>query len=249
MSLRLWRYYHVMLDDGRRCSVPRCSNRSQIFGDRDVESGWRGYCSECNARWNAWKVNTSLRACSKQIRLSLLSAFGIGVNTAMIIRHLLYFSHWIVRRKILQRHKFRVVHLLWLCCPQYRYMEDTDSEAEEELHVNPTLRTLIDVYVDSDSDFYRSCFRGQHPRHLDNFRLLDAVSTYLPEFSEMQYTCECPEAVERFWGIFVWCDREWLWNMVTEELFYLNSPPVFWQRNYYFLPSGTRFYWWCSGAR
>ena len=73
------RYYDGLREDSRRCSMSLCSNRSRLFGNRDPESGWVGYFSECNARWYASDF--------------LLWAFGIGTDTAMIIRELLYICH------------------------------------------------------------------------------------------------------------------------------------------------------------
>ena len=245
----LSRFDHGIDDDGRRCSVSHCLNRSRLFGDRDIQSGWIGYCSECNARWYAWELNSRLRACSRGCSHSLLSAFGIGANTALIIRQFLYFCYSNVRRNVLWTHKLRVMHLLWLSCPQHWYMEDTDSEAEEERYVKPTLRTLIEVYLDPQSEFYRQCFGSCLSRKREHFRLLDAVSAYLADPSDMQSTFECPEAQERSWEIFRWCDRKWLWNVGSDECFYVDSPPVTWQRYRYFPASGIVTYWWCSGGR
>ena len=120
----------------------------------------------------------------------------------MLIRELLYFCYSSVRRICLQRHKFRVMHLLWLSAPADLYMEGTDSEAEDERYANPILRTLIEVYLEPESCFSRTCFGGAHRRSMEHFQLLDAVSTYLIDPSEMQYTFECPEAQERSWEIF-----------------------------------------------
>ena len=60
---------------------------------------------------------------------------------------------------------------------------------EDERHANPILRTLIEVYLKPESEFYRTCFRGAHRYPISPFRLLDAVSTYLTDPFEMQYTC------------------------------------------------------------
>ena len=68
-------------------------------------------------------------------------------------------------------------------------MGATDSEAEDERYANPILRTLIEVYLEPASEFYRTCFGGAHRYNTNRVRLLDAVSTYLTDPFEMQYTC------------------------------------------------------------
>ena len=104
----------------------------------------------------------------------------------MIIREFVYICFSNVRRACLTIHKFRVTHLLWLSAPVEWWMGATDSEAEDERHANPILRTLIEVYLKPESEFYRTCFRGAHRYPISPFRLLDAVSTYLTDPSEMQ---------------------------------------------------------------
>ena len=97
----------------------------------------------------------------------------------MIIREFVYICFSNVRRACLLRHKFRVTHLLWL-------------EAEDERYANPILRTLIEVYLEPASEFDRTCFGGAfftNRIRTNRIRLLDAVSTYLTDPFEMQYTC------------------------------------------------------------
>ena len=105
----------------------------------------------------------------------------------MIIREFVYICFSNVRRACLLRHKFRVTHLLWLSAPVEMWMGGTDTEAEDERYANPILRTLIEVYLEPASEFYRTCFGGA--LFTNRVRLLDAVSTYLTDPFEMQYTC------------------------------------------------------------
>ena len=138
------------------------------------------------------QINYRLRACSRGCTHFLLCAFGIGTDTEMIIREFLYIYFSNVRRACLLRHKFRVTHLLWLSAPVEWWMGATDSEAEDERHANPILRTPIEVYLESASEFYRTCFGGAfftNRIRTNRIRLLDAVSTYLTDPFEMQYTC------------------------------------------------------------
>ena len=105
----------------------------------------------------------------------------------MIIREFVYICFSNVRRACLLIHIFRVTHLLWLSAPVEWWMGATDSEAEDERHANPILRTLIEVYLEPASEFYRTCFGVA--LFTNRVRLLDAVSTYLTDPFEMQYTC------------------------------------------------------------
>ena len=194
------RYYSGLCEDGDRCSGPLCSNSISVVGrtphsirDAQIDPSLiayahrSGYCSECIARWYAWKTNSSLRACSRGCTHFLLCAFGIGTDIAMIIREFVYICFSNVRRACLLIHKFRVTHLLWLSAPVEWWMGATDSEAEDERYANPILRTLIEVYLEPASEFYRTCFGGA--LFTNRVRLLDAVSTYLTDPFEMQYTC------------------------------------------------------------
>jgi len=200
------RYYSGYCENGLRCSGSLCSNKFSVFGSLPCSSRYAqidpilracsplacnayrtGYCSECNARWYAWKTNSSLRACSRGCTHFLLCAFGIGTDIAMIIREFVYICFSNVRRACLLRHKFRVTHLLWLSAPVEMWMGGTDTEAEDERYANPILRTLIEVYLEPASEFYRTCFGGA--LFTNRVRLLDAVSTYLTDPFEMQYTC------------------------------------------------------------
>jgi hypothetical protein len=190
--------YHALADDGRRCT--RCSNRVQLFGCVDLESRWRGYCAECNARWYGWKLNSCLGACSLQFSVFLLRAFGLNEQMALCIRRCLNCCAPTVRHSVLLQHELKLIHLLWLGGggrDQMYWLAGSDSEEEEEEDEGPSLRTLKNVHVASDA-FVRYCFRGCHGRVSQNPTLLDAVSVYLidcdvssfdfPEFSGHRQT-------------------------------------------------------------
>lgn len=250
------KYYHVLKDDGRRCLV--CPNRCQLFGQRDPETGWHGYCSECNVRWKTQRFNRNLRACNIRFSVFVLCAFGIGAPIAMRMRMFLNLSPGRLRASVLLKHTFELRHLLWLSAPADWWMEATDSEAEEERLELPILRTLKEVRVSSDA-FVRSACRQLHKSW--GVTLLDAISMYLTDPSDLHYDYEFPEKrsiviysfdenhIEREWALYQWNSQRWLWNSRTSEWFYVDKPSNGWQRYSYFHQDQQRFYWWMSGER
>ena len=159
----------------RRCI--RCQNRSDIFGDRDIETGWHGYCCECNAQWRACQFNASLRSCNRMFSCVLLKGLGLNVSQCASVRQCLGLYPSTLRTSSIFKHKLKVLKMLWLSAPVEWWVED-DETAECIRYEQPILRTLQDVYVES-----KSC--GQHSfqaLHSDVFRyvtLPDSVCTYL----------------------------------------------------------------------
>ena len=176
------RYYPALLDDGRRCAI--CDNRTQLYGGRDPESGWVGFCSECNVRWYAHRFDSNLRVCNRHcygVGLNLhllLGAFGLNQQMEWIIRKCLDYCPVTLRRSIRLKHQLQVNHLLWLSAPLDWYLEATDSEAEDERYERPILRTLKEVHITSPR-FVAVSFKGLHRRTFSFASLLDAISSYL----------------------------------------------------------------------
>ena len=98
--------------NGRRCS--RCSNRFDIFGRRDRESGWEGYCAECNCKWYSCQFNQQLRSCSRLFAARSLLAFGLNISASKVIRSYLALVTHELRKVILLHHKLRTLQLLWM---------------------------------------------------------------------------------------------------------------------------------------
>ncbi len=61
--------YCLIQDDGRRCQS--CCNRSDVFGNRDKDSGWVGDCTECNVRWYRAVCNKQLRCASRTMKFAI----------------------------------------------------------------------------------------------------------------------------------------------------------------------------------
>ena len=109
------RYYHAVRDDGRRCN--RCNRRSQIFGNRDVASGWEGYCNVCNMQWYAWYLTSNVRLCNRGCRdrglfQMLRSQASVEITTSFICRS----PHEELMYSSLQ-HVYAIAQLTWLSCP------------------------------------------------------------------------------------------------------------------------------------
>ena len=109
--------YAALVDDRSRCR--RCRRRTQLFGSRDIETGWEGWCRVCNAEW-AWQRSES--ACSHCNRLwytssPFLLALGLNLNASLVIcvflgdEYHLFSPHflccvtsWLQPRSLLTRH-------------------------------------------------------------------------------------------------------------------------------------------------
>ena len=151
-----------------------------------------------------------------------------------------------LRASVLLKHTFKLRQLLWLSAPANWWMEDTYSEAEEERYEHPILRTLQEVGASSDA-FVRSTCRHLHSRSETFFTLLDAISMYLTDPSDLHYDYEFPgkkcnivifsfdeKHIEREWALYQWNSQRWLWNSRTSEWFYVGKRNNGWQRYSYF---------------
>ena len=159
------RYYDKLTDDESRCN--HCERRSQIFGDRDVDSGWKGYCRVCNKQWYSWYLAYNIRLCDRGcddngLFQMLQSHAAVEITTKFVLGPQRPED---VLMAASLRHLFALVQLSWLSCPLEWYYEDTDSEAEEERRQRPILRTLREV-THVNCTFLSAC-------------LLDLVCTFL----------------------------------------------------------------------
>ena len=249
------RYYPALQDNGDRCNRCRVNGR-RLFGSRDPASGWEGYCAECNVRWYAAQFDATMRQCNRRCFVLLLRGLGLPVLATCNIRRSLGYCPDHLRHSILLKHSWRVNHLCWLSAPMDWWLEDTDSEAEDDRIEHPQLRTLNDIQVNSHYSS-SSCF---NPLHSSVFRcatLLQAVSVYLTDPDDLKSTLSRrPELFageddgnrELTWQCYEWMGKTWLLNVVTEEWFYVSSPGA-WQRYSYFDEHLKKYFWWCCGAR
>ena len=124
------RYYHALGDDHQRCM--RCERRTQIFGDRDPETGWRGWCVICNTVWHSWCLDRILLSCARtKLGYGLFRILSSSGCAARISEFLLRRPQDVLTSSAL-RHMFAVVQVLWISDPLDWWYEATDSEAEEE---------------------------------------------------------------------------------------------------------------------
>ena len=245
--------YHCreLRDDGRRCK--RCGNRSQLFGDRDVESGWEGYCGVCNMEWYTWRLDSSVRTCNRACFIHCLCGLIRLPQACCLIRDFIFQGYAAkLRWSILSQFRFKVLQVSWLACPMECWLEPYHRAISEDWVVRPSLRTLREVHVESPG------FLLQCKATFAYFRLLDAVTTYL--YHPMPCPPRClPEDCPRYaqgdrdmsWRRCLHPDGwHWLWNEETEEHFFVNDPPVQWKR--YMCASGVHtkrpFSWWYNSG-
>ena len=122
--------------------------------------------------------------------LFFLCAFGIGASIAMRIRRFLDLCPGIMRASVLLKHTFKVRQLLWLSAPADWFME-SDSEAEDWRYEHPILRTLQEVVVSSEAFVRSTC--GHLHGSTRSPTLLDFISMYLTDPSDLLYDYEFPE--------------------------------------------------------
>ena len=164
--------YPEFRDDGSRCK--RCGTRSQLFGNRDPESGWEGYCRVCNMEWYTWQLDSSVRTCNRACSIHCLCGLIPLTYACSLIRDFIFQGYAAkVRWSILSRWRFRHLRVCWLAGPLESVSEsESNSEDEEGMVVRGT---LLDLRKPVESPgFILQCkpaFRY--------FTLLDAVMTYL----------------------------------------------------------------------
>ena len=177
----------------------------------------------------------------------------------MKIRRFLDLCPGIMRASVLLKHTFKVRQLLWLSAPADWWMEISDSEAEDWRYEHPILRTLQEVVVSFEAFVRSTC--GHLHGSTRSPTLLDLISMYLTDPSDLLYDYEFPEQrnivvfssnemhIEREWALYQWDSQRWLWNSRTSEWFYVDRPNHGWQRYSYFHQDQPFFYWWTSGDR
>ena len=134
----------------RYTGCDRCGRLNGFYGQRDVETGWVGWCSVCNWWW--W-----FRETPRKIKLGLCEHVASDVKTIQvtITSFLRGTLHEIKRIAILEY--WRVILLgsprvTWICCAETGYTREADSDDEDEDgvfpkdldYVNPLHRLAID---------------------------------------------------------------------------------------------------------
>ena len=237
----------------------RCQNRSDVFGLCDIETGWYGYCCECNAQWRACQFNVSLRSCNRRFSCILLKGLGLNVSQCATVRLCLGLCPSILRTDTMLKHRLQGLKMLWLSAPVEWWIED-DSDAEFERYERPTLRTLQDIFLKYNS-FRRHAFQALHSEVFRYVTLLDCICTYLigadivinqKTSRSCKYCTELPELghdeknLESCWQACKLGDHTVFYNAQTGECF---RPPCKWQRYWYYNVHGRKKFWWCCSNR
>ena len=181
--LSMSRQYHV-LGDTRTCT--RCDSPCALFGQRDVETSWFGWCVLCNTTWHNRRIESVLTSVSRNFGLRSLAALVGDKKAASVTLTFLQTSVCCVKYNNLLRHYLNVRVLMWLCCPLEWWYEE-DSEAEEERIRRPVLRTLHETAISSRA-FKAMCFPCIQSKDR-SWTLLHAVCSYLRR-SQTAHTCD-----------------------------------------------------------
>ena len=235
--------YHGILDDGRRCQS--CCNRAQIFGARDVVSGWEGDCRECNARWYLGQVSGASRMYARKVAeqnwfIDLRQTMG-GIHSTRRIYRFAGFD--------------------------LQYLRIKESRKRELLIYRDTLTNVID----SDDDFFVSttdmALRMRplevlsHTNYRQSFSvsLLDVVVRFIKkppillegQTSDAAYAnCTITRLQQddyrletSGWRKYQWQGREYIYNYTTKECFWKDRCAPW--KAYRF----RHAVWWLNGRR
>ena len=120
--------YAALLDDGHRCN--RCRRRAQLFGSRDIETGWEGWCQVCNAEWAWQRLESACRHCSRLWYASFLLALGLNRNSSIVTCVFLGDGyHRFLDQLCKHEHRRALTSLMWTtACIDWFLAEDSDEE-------------------------------------------------------------------------------------------------------------------------
>ena len=211
--------YHAILDNGIRCQS--CCNRCQLFGRRDLDSGWFGDCSECNIRWYRGQLSCVSRETKQMASGKNLWNFGV-LATERIFR----FAGLDVKFKRLGVIFKRKLMMLKSTLTNVVDSDDEFFDGQEQaLQIHPL--TLLDDMAVNSPILEREILDGLPAYRLS---LLDIVATFLVElkhFSSDYHILRLSSqdyVFEPYWIKYVWEGREWLGNYRTGEFFYVDAP-------------------------
>ena len=160
--------YTAILDNGRRCQS--CCNRAQIFGLRDIVTGWEGDCSECNIRWNRRQVAAVCRTMSTNMKHGSFS--GAGLRTSGIIFAFANLDAKLHRRKCLYKHRIN------MCKTMLTTAIDSDDEYFES---NGHALTVYPLTLLDDMSLRGETLRCDAVQFVnsDSSSVLDLVATFI----------------------------------------------------------------------
>ena len=226
-------------EDRRFCH--QCGRPANLFGSRDIETGWEGWCTVCNADWHYHKVVSPIRCCSRVFSVAspVMCGFRFHMPAAIAINIQTYlrFSGATVHTLTMRQRKCTLQLLEWTSARLDWFLAD-DSSDEFALDDPVTLLSLRHEPL-------CRCFD-----ELDYARtLLEYVYTFLsPCFVTVLHSEYHVQEEEVGWKLYHFSGRLWLWNNDTALWFFVDEPPSFWCRYSWFVDfPRTAFslkYWW-----
>jgi hypothetical protein len=103
-SMRYSRLYAT----GMYCK--RCFRRSDLFGSKDHETGWEGWCKVCNAEWMTHSMISSYRCCNQ-------AHATLSDSILKYVASFLWVKAALIHRLTIRQHKSSLQLLEWFCIP------------------------------------------------------------------------------------------------------------------------------------
>ena len=200
----------------------RCGRCSNLFGNRDVETGWYGWCLICNADWHHHNVVSSICCCSRACSVASPAVCGLRFSVVLAIQISMYLypeSAETIRIRTMRKRKCRMQLLEWTVA---WYLLDG----------------LSDEYAqDSPLEALRHHYLCSRYHNLDHARtLLEYVYTFVSPSLKIYLRSDYHTQQEEFsWELYHAYGRLWLWNNDTELWFFVDQPPRNWQRYCWFV--------------
>ena len=218
-------------EDRRFCH--QCGRPANLFGSRDIETGWEGWCTVCNADWHYHKVVSPIRCCSRVFSVAspVMCGFRFHMPVAIAIKIQTYlrlsgaFIHTLTMRK----RKCRLQLLEWTSARLDWFLADDSSD--EFAFDDPV--TLVSLRHESMSTDLRELDLNY------TLSLLEHVYTFLsPSFKMLLHSVHSDyhmQQEEFSWELYDFNGRLWLWNNDTSIWFFVDQPPSTWQRYCWFM--------------
>ena len=231
----------------------RCGRPSNLFGSRDAETNWMGWCRVCNADWHHHNVVSSICCCSRACSVVSPVVCGLGfyIPLAVAIKIIMYLfvdqTGAMIHTLTMRRRKCTLQLLEWTSARLYWFLAD-DSRGflipRGQLDDPPTLLSLR-----YEPHACRSFADLDHTR-----TVLEYIYTFLsPCFKTALHSEYHAQQEEVGWEMYQCNGRLWLWNNDTALWFFVDQPPSCWHRYCWFVDfprtASSLKYWWHNADR